>query len=127
MRLILVKEILLVGIVVLGLHLLALKFFLYWTTDWFDILMHFLGGLLVGLTMITFMRRIHKEGEYINNKLLIASVVLAVLVIGLTWELWELFVGLSDAIKDKKDSILDVIMDMIGASAAVGYYYFKSF
>lgn len=127
MRLILVKEILLVGIVVLGLHLLALKFFLYWTTDWFDILMHFLGGLLVGLTMITFMRRIHKEGEYINNKLLVASVVLAVLVIGLTWELWELFVGLSDAIKDKKDSILDVIMDMIGASAAVGYYYFKSF
>lgn len=69
------------------------------------------------------MKRIHKEDEHINDKLLIASVILATLVIGLFWELWELFVGLSDVIKDQFDSFLDLVMDTAGAISAVLYYY----
>jgi VanZ family protein len=124
MRLILVKEIFTTGILVLGLHLLALRFFLYWTTSWFDLLTHFLGGFLIALIMFSFMNRIQRSEEKVNDKLLIASVVLAVLVVGLSWELWELFTGLSDVIEDKVDAIVDLIMDLIGSVVAVLYYYF---
>ena len=45
----LLLEILVLAVVMALLHQAALTFFLYWTTDWFDILMHFLGGLEMGL------------------------------------------------------------------------------
>lgn len=37
------------GIIVATLHAIALSQFLYWQLPWFDVLMHFLGGLLVSL------------------------------------------------------------------------------
>ena len=126
MRLILVKEILFTGSVILILHLLALKLFLYWTIDWFDILMHLLGGLLIGFIMISFMKRIHTETVIINKRLLTTAVILGVLVVGLAWELWELFVGLSDVIEDKLDVTIDLVMDLMGAIMAVFYNYFKT-
>lgn len=45
----------------------------------------------------------------------------AVLVIGLAWELWELFSGLSFVFKDKADTLLDLVMDMIGGSVGLWY------
>jgi hypothetical protein len=63
--------------------------------------------------------------EILNKVLLSVSVILTVLVIGLGWELWEIFVGLTNVLKDKNDTILDLIMDLIGGSFAIFYYYFK--
>ena len=37
--------------ILLALHLSAMKFYLYWVFDWFDIVMHGLGGLVVGFFM----------------------------------------------------------------------------
>lgn len=125
MKIIMLKEIFIISISVLILHILALKFFLYWTTSWYDIGMHFLGGFLIGLVVISFIRRIHPGEQILEKGLLFSSVILAVLVIGLTWELWEIFMGFTDVIADKTDTFIDLIMDFVGGSSAVLYYYFK--
>jgi hypothetical protein len=129
MKLILWKESIMIGLVVLVLHVLALKFYLYWTVMWFDIPMHFLGGFLIGLIVIAIIKRVQlalqKSDEILNKWLLFISVILAVLVVGLTWELWELFVGFTDVLLDKADTVMDVVMDLIGGFTAILYYYFK--
>jgi len=125
MKIILKKEIFGIGILVLILHMIALKLFLYWTVGWYDIVVHFLGGFLIGLIMISFIRRVHNSEKILDVGLLFSSVILAVLVIGLGWELWELFIGFTDIIQDKADTIMDLVMDLIGGTSAIFYYYFK--
>lgn len=125
MKFILVKEIILVGFLVLILHYLALKLYLYWTIDWFDIGMHLLGGFLIGLIVISFIRRIHDGEEILNKLLLFISVIFAVLTVALSWELWEIFVGFTDVLKDRVDTIVDIIMGLLGGVFSIFYYYFK--
>ena len=125
MKIIMTKEIIGLGLLISIFHYLALKLFLYWTTDWFDVLMHFLGGFLIGLIMIAFIKRIHVNEEMPSKKLLFTAVILGVLVIGLTWELWEIFVGFTDVLKDQVDTMIDLVMDLIGGIVATLYYYFK--
>jgi uncharacterized membrane protein len=126
MKFILTKEILGVGVLVSILHYTALKLFLYWSTDWYDILMHFLGGFLIGLIVVSLIQRIENRDQGTENKILLfTAVILSVLSVGLVWELWEIFIGFTDVLKDRADTILDLIMDLIGATASIFYYYFK--
>jgi hypothetical protein len=56
-----------------------------------------------------------------HHVLIVVSTLLGVLVVGLVWELWELFVGFSLVNKDLPDTVLDITMDMVGALLAIGY------
>jgi hypothetical protein len=120
-----IKEIIGLGILVSLLHFFALSLSLYWVIDWYDILMHFLGGLLIGLIITSFIRRVHEGEEVLHKKLLFISVIFGVLTIALGWELWEIFLGFTDIIQDQFDTILDVIMGLLGGVLSVLYYYFK--
>lgn len=118
-------EIFILSIVIAVIHFFASKYSLYWTIDWLDILMHFLGGFLIGLiaVFIFFISGyIHYPKEH--TLVVISSIFGTVLIVGLTWELWEVFVGFTDVINDLGDTIFDMIMDMIGAMAA--YYYSRN-
>jgi len=122
----LLKEIFILATVVALLHVAALELYLYWTVDWFDIVMHFLGGALIGLLAIF---AFYISG-YINfpkdHKGSVFAITLsAVLVVGLGWELWELFLGWTDVLADRGDTILDLIMDTIGG--VVAFLYAKRF
>ena len=115
-------ELILTAILVAFLHYIALVYSLYWAVSWFDIPMHFLGGFVIGILALY----VFYTSGYIkfpsDHQIIIFSVVIAaVLIVGLTWELWELFSGLSDVLEDQADTILDVVMDFLGAIAA--YYY----
>ncbi len=123
MRIILWKEILFVAILTLFLHLVSLKFFLYWTIWWFDIPLHFLGGFLIGLIAISFLKIINRNTFVTFN--LFFLTIFAVMIVGLVWELWELFVGFTTVLNDKGDTILDLIMDILGGVFSVLYYYLK--
>ena len=122
----LLVDLLVSAVIVAGLHYAALTFSLYWTTDWFDILMHFLGGFVIGLGAIF----VFFTSGYIaitqtvrHHRVAILIVVMSVLIVGLGWEVWELFVGFTDRFSELGDTILDVIMDTCGAFAA--FYYSK--
>jgi hypothetical protein len=118
-------ELVSVALLVATLHYLALSMSLYWTVEWFDILMHFLGGATMAFLSLyifftsNFLPSISKLKDHRMAVFLI--VVFFTLVVGSLWELWEIFFGMSDVMKDKLDTIIDLIMDTLGAVCV--YYY----
>ena len=61
----------------------------------------------------------------IKKPIVIFSAALgATLIIGLSWELWELYVGFTNIYTDTIDTIADLFNDMLGAT--VVYLYIKN-
>jgi len=106
-------------------HILALNFYLYWSFKWFDLPVHFLGGMWVALTSLwlCFYSRTKRFKETKRN-IFVISVVSAI-VIGLLWELFELTVRAPRAENFLRDTTGDLIMDMLGAVS--GYIYYTKF
>jgi len=105
------------------LHIFALNFSLYWTTGWFDVVMHTFGGFLGSLIVVYVLHKIGISPRSIHKKLfLVAFVILCVFSVGVVWELWEIFTGLTDPFTDVADTIADLVMDTIGATTGFIYY-----
>lgn len=108
-------------ILIAGLNEIALNFFLYWRVWWFDIMMHFLGGLWIGLTTLWiylssgYIKNINKEKFFI----LFLSIS-AVLIIGIGWEVFEYLIDAHIGMKQGywSDTIQDLVMDTLGAIIA---------
>lgn len=114
-------------IVVAGLHNLAAHLGFYYSFIYFDDIMHFLGGLLVGLVALRLLFVSEMAGfSHFNNTVAFLVTIGAVLIVGLFWELFEVFIGATqiNAI-DLRDTISDLVLDTIGAIAAFWYYYKK--
>ena len=106
------------------LHYVAIEFSLYWSIPPLDILMHFLGGLFIGMlaAYVFFISNCIKITAGIRNRAAsFLIIIFSVLVVGLAWELWELFVGLSDRLNDRADTIMDLVMDTLGGTVAFLY------
>jgi hypothetical protein len=113
-----VWEIIILALLVAILDKIAMLLFLYWTTAWADIVMHFLGGYLIA-TIAIFIFFMSGWIKFPRTKLVgLITIISTVLIVGLGWELWELFTGLTDVIIHKGDTILDLIMDILGALGA---------
>ncbi len=104
-------------------HNLALNLSLYWTTDWYDIFMHGFGGFIGSLFVIYVLQKIGISPKSLPRKIIMFMFVcISVLAVGAIWELWEIFVGFTDPFTDVSDTILDLIMDTIGA--IIGFLYY---
>ncbi len=112
------------GLLIALLHFLANMFFLYWAWWWFDIFMHFLGGLFVGLSILWLVAYEVPIGirPFIPQFL---TVVLGVFFVGLVWELFEYLTGLHTALNYTRDTVFDLAMDIVGALSA--YVLFSRF
>ncbi len=105
-------------------HKTALVLSLYWTTAWADIIMHGFGGFLGALLVLYVLQKIGIMPQSLSRKVLVfLFTVVAVIAVGAIWELWEIFVGFTDPFTDLGDTILDLIMDTIGA--ITGYLYYE--
>lgn len=97
-----------------------LKLHLYYSVWWIDMVMHFLGGLWVGL----FFLYVFYTREWFSNKVL--AVILSVLLIGLLWEVFELFIGIiAKESFSPSDTLSDLFFDMAGGALAVFYFLRK--
>ena len=104
------------GLVVLlwVLNFVALKFYLYWTLGWYDIMMHFLGGLTLGVLAIGLF---NLEARGRKNFLLIFGFVI---ILSVGWEVAEYIKGIA-VFGDQSyalDTTKDLIMDTIGMVTA---------
>ena len=112
---------------ILAINFLANKFYRYSSIWYFDIIMHFLGGLWVGLAFLYFfplhptlplVREGIKEG---------VRVLLFVLLIAVGWEVFEFFVN--DVIAQNPFNFLDTISDILfgisGGLCAILYSWKK--
>jgi len=94
-------------------HLFAMYASLYWYYSWFDIVMHFSGGVLigVGLHALGTFSRIKKR----PNRLVVFGVALLFVIV---WEIFEWFAGLYDPATHLIDTLHDIFNGLAGAFLA---------
>jgi hypothetical protein len=105
------------------LHVAAEYYYLYWMYRWFDIPMHFLGGLWVGLAMLwVCFRSGYVPPERAARYRPFVVAVVGGMLIGLVWELYEYVVwvvsGKGLPLDYVPDSLLDLVMDFLGTLVA---------
>lgn len=93
-------------------HYVAIEWYIYWLYPWFDILMHFWGGLViaVGLQIPVF---------FSCTRIRISTLwqcALVVLGIGIAWEFFEWQWVITDMTRYVQDTTLDLIMDLAGGT-----------
>ena len=97
---------------------LAQKFYWYYSIWWFDMLMHFLGGLWLGLVFIYFFL---PKNITIS---LILKILAFVFLAGIGWEAFEFYFinYVAQNSFNILDTISDVLFDLIGGISAVLYF-----
>ena len=97
------------ALIVASLHLGALEYYWYWTYWWFDILLHFLSGVLIGFLFLSlFESHIHKE---IFEKHMFLLIILFVFMVGFGWEVFEVII--QPDIVVESDYVLDTFSDIL--------------
>ncbi len=109
-------------LLVVGLHWIASLEGLYWSIDWYDIVMHFLGGLwtLLFILWVVSTQYAYRLKKYVS----VISLLVAVLVVGVVWEWHEIFfkfTSFSD-VGYWFDTKLDLVMDTLGAIFGILVY-----
>jgi uncharacterized membrane protein YjdF len=104
-----IRRAFLLALIVLVLHLIGIKLYLYWTVWWFDILTHTLGGVLIALLAELVLRRYGFRTTTLN-------ILAIVFVIGIGWEVFEFMKGISVTTPGTyaQDTLLDLVCDLIG-------------
>ncbi len=110
------------------IHMSAEYFHLYWLFKWFDLIPHFLGGVWVGLSgiWIWYFSGYFKNMELPDKNVVIIAILFG-FIIGFVWEAYEYVIkqlsGAGLPVNYVFDSVLDLLMDVIGAFA--GFLTFK--
>ncbi len=116
---------LLVLMILIILHWVGSHFSLYWRFSWFEIIIHILSGLWVGLIILwlsSILGQINSLKEYRVKSFLIAF--LSAIFIGVVWELIENFAQIT-FINDKGyglNTAFDILNDGLGG--IIAYLYF---
>lgn len=108
------------GLLVAVLHFFAIRLYLYWNFEWFDIVMHLLGGAFIGF-LVSWAVFYFYNGSALKIKPAISFVMLSVLFIGIGWELFEAVTKTTGVIPGDSyisDTALDLIMDILGGAFA---------
>ena len=99
-------------------NLVAGKLYWYSSIWWFDMPMHFLGGVWVGLILI-YLFRVHG----LSNKTIL-GLLLGVLLVGVGWEFFEFaFVNpIAGNPFNTLDTLSDIFFDLAGGAFALLYF-----
>src|SRR5512133_421417 len=94
------------------------KFYWYNSIWYFDMIMHFLSGVWVGLFFIYAFNPIKLDFKFFRK------VVLSVFLIGLSWEIFEFIVNnvIGRVPFDTKDTLSDISWDVVGSFVALFYF-----
>lgn len=98
-------------------HVLAMEYFLYWRYLWLDIPMHVLGGFVIalGIALLPSVR-----ATYARLGSPFALTLGTVLLVGVGWEVFEVWAGLSLFESGFwGDTLSDLAADLVGG--AIGY------
>lgn len=106
----------------LGLmQFLSFTFYLSWSYWWFDILMHFMGGVTGGLAAywVLFHSGIIFQDPIPSKRKAVLAVLVSVMIAGVGWEIMEELYGITDSNEGHVfDVVNDLIMDALGAVSA---------
>lgn len=111
----LLKWIVLLMLLIFGAHVLGSMLYLHYTTRWFDMVLHFSGGVWVAMffTYIIFFR------NFLEKKSL--GVLLGVAMVVILWEFFEFysnnFIGRIPF--DIADTVSDMVLGLAGGGLAL--------
>jgi hypothetical protein len=110
---------------VVALDLIAIKLHLFSTIMWFDMIMHSSGGFFIGLFAVWVLTWKGKI-DFSYGQLLLIGVGTA-LIVGVLWELFELYTGITYFFSPDYwgDNGMDIIMDLTGGLVSVWYSYYR--
>lgn len=120
-----------------AIHAAAVYFYLYWIIGWFDVVMHFMGGMWLSLIAIWFLYFSGKL-DFNKNFFLVLVIILGIVALGgVLWEFFEfsfdkIFLGKIDkyavriglAQLSLTDTLSDLFFDLLGGLAG-GLLFFK--
>lgn len=117
------KKLLIFILVILLLQVIASYFYWYWRIWWFDMLMHFAGGLWVGLSILWLYFLSGRIVMFPQNKTISPIVVgvVAVLCVAILWEVFEYLVQVlfpQGTPYDILDTLSDIFFGFLGGTAA---------
>lgn len=109
-------------VLIWAVNALANAFHWYSAMWWFDIPMHIMGGIFLGLS---FGSLFFKKLLLLTNFEAFVAILLFVLIVGLGWEFFEYFVQSiikgSPQLANIPDSAKDMIMDLVGGTLASAF------
>lgn len=116
------KRLLVLLLVIAFFYFVDNKLHLSWNYWWFDKIMHFSGGFSVSMAfaILCFYFSLFTQ----SKTKAIGMSLLSVLVVGVVWEFFELYAGitfLSDGMIYIKDTTFDLIMDLFGGYVGILY------
>ena len=100
------------------LQLLAAKYNLYYHQAWYDIMMHFLGGVTVGLALVSLATLTR---PITTRRQLLWYIFWGIIAVGMAWEIFEHVANIQETFgpTNLPDTGLDLVMDTIGAFVAI--------
>lgn len=102
----------LLSVIIVILNIYAGKYFWYWRFWWFDLVMHFTGGVTVAL-MLSYFSQVFGLKEKIKTFSLILFSTLFIITI---WEIMEFFIDANLFGKNYFfDTITDIFIALVGA------------
>ena len=113
---------------------LAEHFFLYWRLPWLDMLMHFLGGIWIGLSTLWIyylsckFKNIPENRRRVSYVYILAGTVAG--VIGIFWEIFEFsldFFVVFNEFNGFYDTASDILLAVMGALLATRYFVNKEY
>ena len=128
------KALLLFIVIIAVANAFAEHFFLYWRLPWLDMVMHFLGGIWIGLTVLWIYYLSDKFKDIPENRrkasyvYLLAGIV--TLVIGIFWEIFEFNIDFFITFNEFNgfyDTISDILFAVGGAILSVRYFVYKEY
>lgn len=104
------------------LNAVAYRLYLFWTVIWFDMVMHFLGGLFVALFFFWILSLFKSKLSY-TEKLILGAVF--TILVGLVWEYFELIIRVTDLASPEYwgDTGMDIIMDTLGGTLGIMFVH----
>lgn len=110
--------------VIATLHIVGIRFYLYWQLSWYDRIVHVLAGFWVALTVLS---SIGLKAQALKRGHIFSIGLIAAIIIGIVWEIFEVKVGVT-AVTDKgywADTAGDIISDIVGGLLGSWYYHWR--
>jgi hypothetical protein len=109
-------------LIIVALHWVGSIYSFYYILDWYDIVMHFLGGAWVVLFSLWVLNTQYaKKLSGLSSFLHLLAIVL---VVGVLWEALEIYMGFT-AFADPRywfDTPMDLLMDLLGGGYGAFLY-----
>ncbi len=104
---------------ILALDVIASKFHWYFTIWWFDMPMHFLGGIWVGLALLWYFPL---KSLFFKE---VFKIIFGVLIVAIFWEIFEILVDkvIAQNPFNALDTLSDIFFGMAGGVVSIFYFF----